>query len=111
MKLTKCDINAKREAYKAIAENELNKGISRNSLRIKLGCSDRFARSIVSEIAQEKPVVFLSQAEIGYQILPPRESLTPEWVAYWETFRNHTVAEIKSRMQELNKRVEPLERW
>ncbi|MBR4419032.1 MAG: hypothetical protein IKT33_03435 [Clostridia bacterium] len=111
MKLAKCKIDAKREAYKAVAENELIKGTSRNSLRIKLSCSDRFARSIVAEIAQEKPVVFLSQAEAGYQILPPRESLTPEWVAYWETFRDHTVAEIKSRMKELNKRVEPLERW
>ncbi len=110
MKLSKLRIAEEHAQFKGFVEEELRKGTTRTSLRIKTGRNDSFIRGVVAEIAKEQPVVFSSQ-ETGYKILPPKESLTPEWRAYWGTYRDHTVAELKSRVNELTKRIDPLERW
>lgn len=110
MKLSKLRIAEEHAQFKGFVEEELRKGTTRTSLRIKTGRNDSFIRGVVAEIAKEQPVIFSSQEE-GYKILPPRKTLTPEWEAYYGTYRDHTVAELKSRINELSKRVEPLERW
>lgn len=110
MKLSKLRIAEEHAQFKSFVEEELRKGTTRTSLRIKTGRNDSFIRGVVAEIAKKQPVVFSSQ-EAGYKILPPKESLTPEWRAYWGTYRDHTVAELKSRVNELTKRIDPLERW
>ncbi len=86
------------ELYEDIIRILEQRAMTRMELRYKLGCSDRAARRVISEIAKTRPVIALSDGK-GYRIATTFGDLTEAI---------HAANENAKRAKEILKRNEPL---
>ena len=89
------------EQYDEIIRILEQRTMSRMELRYKLGCSDRAARRVISEIAKTRPVIALSDGK-GYRIATTFGDLTEAI---------HAANENKKRAREILKRNDPLDKF
>lgn len=89
------------ELYEDIIRILEQRAMTRVELRYKLGCSDRAARRVISEIAKTRPVIALSDGK-GYRIATTFEDLTEAM---------HAASENKKRAREILKRNDPLDKF
>jgi len=94
------------ELKKATPDNPLTKAW----LRDWMGFKERQSRDLISEVARKYPVVSLSSGK-GYYLLPDFAALNNAEMTEYTRIRDHAVAELESRIEELKKRIEPLKAW
>lgn len=89
------------ELYEDIIRILEQRAMTRMELRYKLGCSDRAARRVISEIAKTRPVIALSDGK-GYRIATTFEDVAEAM---------HAAKENAKRAREILKRNDPLDKF
>jgi hypothetical protein len=109
--LTECRRKRLNNIYVVLKGGTSAEPISKSLLQSLHNLDERQVRDIISEIAHRFPVVSLSASK-GYFILPDFKTLKDNTeIAKHTAIRDHAIAELQSRIDELQKRIEPLRAW